>query len=94
MSNWSNQQKWGLSFIYGLLFLLIASPFMYKLTGKATSSFNFTTSTNGCPNVSGLILHSVVFFLLVRIIMCIISCMNNTNNNTIQNSTYKKKNKK
>ena len=65
----TNLKKVLLSLILSLLFLLIASPFMYKLTGKVTSSFNFTTSTNGCPNISGLILHSIVFFLLVTIIL-------------------------
>jgi hypothetical protein len=54
-----------------LLFLLIGSPFVYRLTGKLTEAIGFVSSNNGCPNIYGLILHAVVFGLLVRAVMLI-----------------------
>ena len=67
----SESQKWMISFWSALLFLLIASPFMYRLTNKITSLVGFETSSNGCPNIYGLILHTLVFALLVRLMMVI-----------------------
>lgn len=44
---------------------------MYKLTGSLTELIGWETSTNGCPNWCGLILHTVVFILLLRVVMLI-----------------------
>ena len=65
----SESQKWVISLYTALLFLLIASPFMYRLTGGLTSSLGFESSNDGCPNLVGLVLHAVVFLVLVRVIM-------------------------
>jgi hypothetical protein len=71
MPNLSNGHKWCLALCTGLIFLMIASPLTYELTGKFTSYFNWTTSTKGCPNWKGLLLHTIVFILLVRLLMMI-----------------------
>jgi large-conductance mechanosensitive channel len=88
---WSTGQKWLLSLIYGLLFLIIASPFMYKLTGTLTNMISFKTSENGCPNIYGLILHSVVFFLLARLIMFIVYLKYNNDSSSVQQNALKNK---
>ena len=62
-------EKWMIGAYVTALFLLISSPFMYKITGKLTDLIGFTTSTNGCPNPAGLLLHTIVFFLLLRGVM-------------------------
>ena len=67
----SETQKWMVSFWSGLLFLLIASPFMYKLTGSLFSMLNINIESDGCPNYVGLIIHALVFVLLVRLMMYI-----------------------
>lgn len=64
-------QKWMISLYCVLLFLIIASPFMYKLTNSLTKLVGWETSVDGCPNFGGLILHAIVFGLLVRILMLI-----------------------
>jgi len=68
------QQKWILSLIAGLLFMIISSPYFYGLTNYFTSSFGFdiagaTKGWEGCPNLAGLIIHSILFVLIVRAIM-------------------------
>ena len=65
----TEKQKWMISFLSALLFLLIASSFMYNLTGSLTSMIGFQTSCNGCPNIWGLVLHAVVFAILIRVLM-------------------------
>lgn len=62
-------QKWTISFWSALLFLLIASPFMFRITSIPLSFLNLTTQQNGCPNLFGLIIHSLVFAILIRLMM-------------------------
>jgi len=53
-----------------VLFLVIASPFMYKLVQFIFGRL-FTVSVNGCPTIAGLLLHTLVFGLLVYILMIV-----------------------
>ena len=53
-----------------VLFLVIASPLMYKLV-QAIFGFLFTVAVDGCPTVAGLVLHSVVFGVLVYVLMVV-----------------------
>jgi hypothetical protein len=71
MTDLTESQKWLKCFLYALVFLLISSPFVYKITGSLTHSLGFTTSNNGCPNIYGLLLHTLVFLLLARCVMLI-----------------------
>lgn len=65
----SNKDKWLISFYSALIFALIASPFMFKITGQLTNMVGLETSINGCPNAYGLVLHLIVFMLIVRLSM-------------------------
>lgn len=69
--NLTEGQKWVVSLYMLLLFLLIASPFIYRLTNIFTRIFGWTSSYGGKPNLSGLILHAVIFAVLVRVVMLI-----------------------
>lgn len=67
---YSNQDKWIVSIVAGLLFLVIASPFLYGIVNSFTSSFGLViASPDGCPNMAGLIVHAIVFVLIVRLLM-------------------------
>lgn len=44
-----------------LLFFIISNPLTYKLTGLAAPC--------GCPTTTGLIVHSIVFGVIVRLLM-------------------------
>jgi len=67
---YTSKDKWIVSIIAGLLFLLIASPFLFSAVNSLTSSFGMTiASKDGCPNLGGLLLHSIVFMLIVRLLM-------------------------
>jgi len=62
--------KWLTAGIAGLVFLLIASPFMFKLVNSLVSFAGISTaSASGCPTQAGLLLHAVVFFLITRALM-------------------------
>jgi hypothetical protein len=62
-----NQQKQPpnklkISIFSAVIFLIIASPTMYTLT---SSLFGQAIATNGCPTLTGLVLHAVVFGIII-----------------------------
>ena len=67
----SNYDKWLISLRTAILFLIISSPFLYKLVNESLGKlFGFSIATqSGCPSYSGLLLHSFVFAVLLRAIM-------------------------
>lgn len=66
---YTNKDKWIVSIISGILFLIIASPFLFSVVNDMVGIFGIKTANNGCPTIGGLILHSIVFILIVRAIM-------------------------
>jgi hypothetical protein len=68
----TDSKKWVISLYTALLFLLIASPFMFKLVNSITSLAGVSIANyQGCPNMIGLVLHAIVFALLVRAMMLV-----------------------
>jgi hypothetical protein len=62
----------------GLLFLIIGSPLMYKLTQDLLGGL-FKISSKGCPTTAGLLLHALVLGLITYFLMGI--CMETFENN-------------
>jgi hypothetical protein len=61
----STAKKIKISVYSGLLFLVIASPFMYNIVNSLTHGLGvFVLNQTGCPTYVGVILHAVVFTLL------------------------------
>jgi hypothetical protein len=60
----STTTKLRISLLSALIFFLIASPYAYVLTEKIFGSL-FTVSIFSCPTMNGLLLHTLVFFLIV-----------------------------
>jgi len=67
---YTSKDKWMVSVVGGLLFILVSSPYLYDATNALTSSLKLdVTISNGCPNLKGLILHTVIFVIIVRLLM-------------------------
>jgi len=68
----SSGQKWRISLLSGIIFLIIASPLLFKLVDGLVKSvypdFN-VVDFNGTPTIQGVVLHSVVFILVTRLLM-------------------------
>lgn len=63
--------KWIYSLMAAVLFVLIASPFMFHVTQTLIAGplgYTFIT-VNGMPTTLGLLVHGVVFGLIVRLMM-------------------------
>ena len=67
----SEIDRWMFCFRSALLFIIIVSPFMFKLTGPIFSAIGITIQKDGCPNWIGIIIHSIVFAILIRLSMLI-----------------------
>ena len=62
----SSAQKWKIALFSAVIFLIIASPFMYRLTSRLFGVLGVQTAEDGCPALSGLLLHAAVFLLITR----------------------------
>jgi hypothetical protein len=68
---YTSKDKWIVSIVGGVLFLLLASPFLYSVV-DGTSEYLFglnLADSSGCPNTSGLVVHFLAFVAVVRILM-------------------------
>lgn len=66
----TNQQKWIVAIFTGILFAIISSPLVYGVTNKLFASLNVgPLTTAGGPTTTGLLIHTVVFILVSRLVM-------------------------
>lgn len=67
----SDKDKWIASGMGGLLFIMVSSPFTYKITDSVFESVlsSAIANSNGCPNVGGLAVHTAVFGGITRFMM-------------------------
>ena len=67
---YTDRDKWIVAVISAVLFLIIASPFMYNFTNSITSSFGLVLAdSRGYPLMSGLLVHALIFLLIIRLLM-------------------------
>lgn len=70
MSGTSNLDKWIIAVLIGIIFAIIASPFMFRITNFFFKKLGFpTVDSNGVPNLFGLVLHAGVFIVVIRLLM-------------------------
>ncbi len=67
----TSSEKWWISLVLALIFLIISSPFVYSLTSSLSSLLNLPPLyvMPGGTTAYGLFWHTIFFFLIVRIIM-------------------------
>ena len=66
----STEQKWQISFLSGLIFLIVSSPMLYKITGNLVKNISdYEIQKKGKPKMSGIMIHTLVFVLITRILM-------------------------
>ena len=67
----SNYKKWYISLLSGILFLIVSLPQLYSFVHSIVNRFTSydVINTHGCPTITGVLLHSIVFVFIVRICM-------------------------
>ncbi len=74
---YTSTDKWTASIISGLSFLIVSSPYTYSLTNMAFDAQMLIDNigkpqiveSSGKPTVTGLVLHSFAYLLMIRIMM-------------------------
>lgn len=59
----SDALKWKYSLYSALIFFIISSPQLYKITQRLLGRFLTISRNGGCPTAAGLVLHTVVFMV-------------------------------
>lgn len=63
-------QKWWAAVLLGFVFALISSPAAYYVTSQVTTSLGGISLIDGKgPNFVGLLIHTLIFIIIVRIIL-------------------------
>ncbi len=62
----SSSEKWHITLFSAFLFLLVVNPYTYNMTHSLFGKLIGPVAINGCPTMTGLLLHTVVYILLVR----------------------------
>jgi len=66
----TSESKWLISLMSGIIFILIASPFMFNLTQQLIANpLGQRFVVGGTPTVLGLAVHGLVYTLIVRLMM-------------------------
>lgn len=66
----TNSQKWWAAIVIGFVFALISSPAAYFVTSTVTTSLGGAPLVFGPgPNLVGLLVHTIIFILIVRLIL-------------------------
>jgi len=65
----NNVTKWKHTLTTTVIFLLVSHPFTYKLVQKIFGNLFTVANSSGCPTITGLILHTLVFTLVLRLKM-------------------------
>lgn len=62
--------KWFVSFLIALLALLIFNPYTYNITNKIITALGAKSilKCDGCPNMIGVLLNVLIFFLVIRLL--------------------------
>jgi hypothetical protein len=71
MSSMTDEKKIGATIQTMIVFILVSLPMTYDLTNGIFNSYlgvRLTEST-GCPNITGLLIHALVFGVIVYILM-------------------------
>ena len=65
----TSSEKWNISLFSLIIFIIVVNPFTYVLTNSIFKPLFGPLVINGCPTTVGILIHSIVYFLLVRFSM-------------------------
>jgi len=65
MSEPTQADKARYSFYSAIIFLILASPPVYKLVDQLLGSIIRIANPAGCPTIAGVVVHAIVFGLIV-----------------------------
>lgn len=62
--------KWLIAAIMAVIFFILALPFIFSISNKATGLVGLKTiNEQGTPTLTGVLLHTIIFIIVVRFLM-------------------------
>ena len=67
----SNYNKWKYTLITTFIFLVISNPVTYVFINSTIGKLIniHVADGSGCPTIAGMLIHSVIFTIILRVIM-------------------------
>lgn len=65
----SNTEKWRISVLAGLVFLLLSLPITYDFIDQIGRLVNINLANSGCPTTLGLATSTILYILVSRVLM-------------------------
>lgn len=66
----TKSQKWLVALVVAFIFFILASPATYNYVNVLTSTIGLNiTSSDGCPNLGGVMVHSIIFLFIIRLLL-------------------------
>lgn len=62
---YDSTDKWKVSVLFGVIFMIISSPILYTFMEK----LNLHLAINGRPSILGLIVNSIIFMVIIRLLL-------------------------
>lgn len=70
MGSATNEDKWRWTLLTVVIFLIVINPYTYIAVNTVLSNIGLKIAdSSGCPTVTGLVVHTIVFMLLLRLVM-------------------------
>ena len=48
-----------------IIFIILSLPYTYNISTDLLKTFGFNTSIGGCPNIYGILAHSILFLVII-----------------------------
>ena len=65
----TNVRKWLVAIVAGAAAMLVFAPYTFGLLNGVFSSVGLSTSVGGVPTTTGLLVHTLVFIVILRLTM-------------------------
>lgn len=65
----TNGQKWWIAILIGIIAFIFYSPIAFNITNYLSVNTGGIQINNGGPNLAGLLLHTIIFILIIRILL-------------------------
>lgn len=65
----TNQDKWIMALIGGLMFVILSSPYVYQTERELVKGAFEASDVQGCPTATGLVFNTALYIVITRLLM-------------------------
>lgn len=65
----SNADKWRYTLYTTVVFLIVVNPVVYRFMNNMLNGVVSLSNMDGCPTKEGILLHTIIFTVVIRLMM-------------------------